>query len=108
MMRDSNQTHRCMPKKTNNHLKQSAPTISSRGQRVGCRRNDFDQGEIATVIQLNQSISATWGAPGQHGDRTRMSNGKTTKRWRECDAAGNVLLGDPGSGHSRGHSLCSV
>ena len=37
----------------------------------------------------------TWGSDG-----TRMHWGKTTSWWRECDALGNVLLGNPGSGHS--------
>uniref|UniRef100_A0A8C4N7B6 Transposase Tc1-like domain-containing protein n=1 Tax=Eptatretus burgeri TaxID=7764 RepID=A0A8C4N7B6_EPTBU len=42
----------------------------------------------------------TWGSDG-----TKMHCGKTTSRWRECDALGNVLLGNPGSGHSCGHQF---
>ena len=42
----------------------------------------------------------TWGSDG-----TRMHCGKTTSWWRECDALGNVLPGNTGSGHSCGRQF---
>ena len=47
-----------------------------------------------------QCAPFTWGSDG-----IRMHCGKTASRLRECDAVGNVLLGNPGSGHSCGRQF---
>ena len=83
------------------------------GPTMGMRASELDlgaveEGRLVRRVPFSfRSLGWPWPCASITcgSDGTRMHCGKTTSRWRECDALGNVLLGNPGFGHSRGRQF---